>query len=75
MQGLADGIKNNIPLVQSAVKDVSEVMRGGISQTPEFDYARMQGIIQVAISNSKGIVVIDRNSFKRGLTDMGVQFR
>ena len=74
MEGLAKGITNNIPLIQKAVNDVSEVMSAGIKPSNEFDYARMGGIIQGAVSGNKPVVVIDSKSFKRGLADMGVQF-
>lgn len=74
MEGLAKGITNNIPLIQKAVNDVSEVMSSGIKSSNEFDYNRMGGIIQGAMSGNKPVVVIDSKSFKRGLADMGVQF-
>lgn len=74
MEGLAKGITNNIPLIQKAVNDVSEVMSAGIRPSNEFDYNRMGGIIQGAVSGNKPVVVIDSKSFKRGLADMGVQF-
>lgn len=74
MEGLAKGITNNIPLIQKAVNDVSEVMSSGVRSSSEFDYARMDGIIQGAVRGNKPVVVIDSKSFKRGLADLGVQF-
>lgn len=74
MEGLAKGITNNIPLIQKAVNDVSDVMSSGIRSSNEFDYNRMGGIIQGAMSRNKPVAVIDSKSFKRGLADMGVQF-
>ena len=75
MEGLAKGITDNIPLIQRAVNDVSEVMGAGIQSSSEFDYARMGGIIRGAMSVDRAPVVIDSKSFKRGLADLGVQFK
>lgn len=77
MKGLAQGIYDNIPLLDKAVSSVArsinyEIMKDAPAQS--IDYARMYNAVKAGASESSTVLYIGDREFKRTLRGMGVVF-
>ena len=77
MKGLAQGIYDNLPVLDKAVSAVArsinyEIMKDAPAQS--IDYARMYNAVKAGASDSSTIMYIEGREFKRALKGMGVVF-
>lgn len=77
MKGLAQGIYDNLPVLDKAVSAVArsinyEIMKDAPAQS--IDYARMYNAVKAGASDSSTILYIGDRDFKRTLKGMGVAF-
>lgn len=77
MKGLAEGIYDNLPVLDKAVSAAAksinyEIMKDAPAQS--IDYARMYNAVKAGASDSSTIMYIGDREFKRTLRGMGVVF-
>lgn len=77
MKGLAQGIYDNLPVLDKAVSAVArsinyEIMKDAPAQS--IDYARMYNAVKAGASDSSTIMYIGDREFRRTLKGMGVVF-
>lgn len=77
MKGLAEGIYDNLPVLDKAVSAAAksinyEIMKDAPAQS--IDYARIYNAVKAGASDSSTIVYIGHREFKRTLRGMGVVF-
>lgn len=77
MKGLAQGIYDNLPVLDKAVSAVArsinyEIMKDAPAQS--IDYARMYNAVKAGASESSTVLYIGDREFKRTLRGMGVVF-
>ena len=77
MKGLAQGIYDNLPVLDKAVSAVArsinyEIMKDAPAQS--IDYARMYNAVKAGASDSSTIMYIGDREFRRMLKGMGVVF-
>lgn len=77
MKGLAQGIYDNLPVLDKAVSAAAksinyEIMKDAPAQS--IDYARMYNAVKAGASDSSTIMYIGDREFKRTLRGMGVVF-
>ena len=77
MKGLAQGIYDNLPVLDKAVSAVArsinyEIMKDAPAQS--IDYARMYNAVKAGASDSSTILYIGGREFRRTLRGMGVVF-
>lgn len=77
MKGLAQGIYDNLPVLDKAVSAVArsinyEIMKDAPAQS--IDYTRMYNAVKAGASDSSTILYIGDRDFKRTLKGMGVVF-
>ena len=78
MEGLAKGIKNNIPVVTKAVNTLASSIVVSPEKTnvitQQIDCESLANVITRSNREQNIITYIDERSFGRGLRRMGVQF-
>lgn len=75
MEGLAKGIRKNIPVVARETEKAAELMKSVAYPSGMIDYGKMTSAFSAAAGNISLVSVIDERSFSRGLKGIGVQFK